>query len=624
MKMKIDILTLFPDMVKSAYSESIIARAIAAGYLDINAHQIRQYTENKQGKVDDCPFGGGPGMVMSYQPIASAIKDVCSRNPETKPYVIYMSPQGTVLTQKVAKRLAEKEHLVILCGHYEGVDERVIEDFIDEEISIGDYVLTGGEMPAVVLMDTVSRLIPGVLSTSESYENESHSSYLLEYPQYTRPAQIGDKKVPAVLLSGNHADCEKWRLETQIERTKKKRPDLYEKYQRQIAEESQYYFDNSATTRQDDEVTKEMNRVAIDFYGNPSSLHHLGFVAEKELKKARKTVADVIGADEDEIIFTASGSESNNTALFGYLRANPRKGKHIIVSAIEHPSVLQCAQYLEETGYEVTKIGVDSKGLIKEDDLKNAIREDTALVSIMHVNSETGVIQDLQKLAAIVKAANPATAFHADCVQSFCKLPINVKLQGIDMLSASGHKIHGPRGVGVFYKAKNVKLTPLIFGGGQEQGLRSGTENLPAICALAKACELYKEKIDEKRAEISEIKAIFTETIKSNIRSAVIVGQDAPCSDFVLNVAFPGLRAEVILHTLEGKGIYVSVGSACSSHKKNRSYVLAEMGYNNETIDGSIRLSFGLYNTKEQAQKAAGILVADIKRMYGRRKGSRN
>ena len=622
MKMKIDILTLFPDMVKSAYSESIIARAIAAGYLDINAHQIRQYTENKQGKVDDCPFGGGPGMVMSYQPIASAIDDICN-NSDEKPYIIYMSPQGTVLNHKVAKRLSEKNHLVILCGHYEGVDERVIEDYIDEEISIGDYVLTGGELPAVVLMDTVSRLIPGVLSTSESYENESHSSFLLEYPQYTRPAQIGGKKVPAVLLSGNHADCEKWRLETQIQRTKEKRPDLYEKYQRQLAEENQYYFDNSATTKQDEEVTKKMSDVAMDFYGNPSSLHHLGFVAEKELKAARKIICDVLACTEEELFFTSGGTESNNLALIGYLRANPRKGKHVIVSSIEHPSVLQTAQYLEEIGYEVTRLGVDSKGLVSEQSLKEAIKDDTALVSIMHVNSEMGVIQDIQKLSAVIKTTNHNTAFHVDCVQSFCKLPINVNRDGIDMLSASGHKIHGPRGIGIFYKSKNIKVSPIIFGGGQEQGLRSGTENLPAVCGLAKACQLYQSRLAEKKDEIKRIKEIFTEIITTNIRSAVIIGDSSCNSDFVLNVSFPGLRSEVILHTLEGKGIYVSVGSACSSHKKNRSYVLMQMGYNNEIIDGSIRLSFGLYNTIEQAQKAAHILVADIKRMYGRRKGSR-
>lgn len=620
--MKIDILTLFPEMVRSAYSESIIARAIAAGYLDINTHQIRQYTENKQGKVDDCPFGGGPGMVMSYQPIKSCMDAVKSQS-TTKPYCIYMSPQGTVLTQQVAKRLSKQEHLVILCGHYEGVDERVIETLIDEEISIGDYVLTGGELPAVVLMDTVSRLIPGVLSTSESYENESHSSFLLEYPQYTRPAAIGDMKVPPVLLSGNHADCEKWRLETQLARTLKKRPDLYEKYQRKVRDENEYYFDNSATTKQDDEVTREMNRIAIDFYGNPSSLHHLGFVAEKEMKNARQVIADEIHCDSDEVYFTSGGSESNNIALIGYLRANPRKGKHIVVSEIEHPSVLQTALHLEENGYEVTILGVDTNGIVSADSLKQAIREDTALVSIMHVNSEMGSIQNIQELARVCHEANPNTAFHVDCVQSFCKLPINVRMWGIDMLSASGHKIHGPRGVGVFYKSKNIKVEPIIFGGGQEQGLRSGTENLPAICGMAKACQIYKEKLAAKKEEIKEIKRIFTEAITSNIRSAVIIGDSSLNSDFVLNVSFPGLRSEVILHTLEGKNIYVSVGSACSSHKKNRSYVLKAMGYNNEIIDGSIRLSFGLTNTIEQATMAANMLVADIKKMYGRRKGNR-
>ena len=237
MTKKIDILTLFPNMVNAAFQESIIARAVSKGLLELNCHQIRQYTTNKQGKVDDYPYSGGPGLVMAYQPIADCIRSVSAGS---KPYIIYVSPQGKPFNQKKAQELVQKENLMILCGHYEGVDERVLEEFIDEEVSLGDFVLTGGEIPAMAIADCIARLIPGVLAEG-SAEKESHSGLLLEYPQYTRPAEIEGKKIPEILLSGKHDEIEKWQVKTAEERTKRKRPDLYEIYEEHIQKEFEMF-----------------------------------------------------------------------------------------------------------------------------------------------------------------------------------------------------------------------------------------------------------------------------------------------------------------------------------------------------------------------------------------------
>ncbi len=227
--MKFDVLTLFPETFELVMKESIIGRAQQNNLIEIKAHNIRDYSANKHKKVDDYPFGGGNGMVMACQPVFDAF-DAVTKDLQKKPRVIYMSPQGKVLTQELAKELSQEQHLVLLCGHYEGIDERIIEEIVDEEISIGDYVLTGGELPAMVLIDCVSRLIPGVLSNEGSFSDESHFNGLLEYPQYTRPADYEGKLVPDILLSGHHANIEKWRHEQSIERTRIKRPDLYEKY----------------------------------------------------------------------------------------------------------------------------------------------------------------------------------------------------------------------------------------------------------------------------------------------------------------------------------------------------------------------------------------------------------
>ena len=229
--MRIDILTLFPDMCKTVYSESIIGRSIAKGLIEINARNIRDYSANKHNNVDDTPYGGGMGMIMQAQPIYDCFMSLCEEI-GTRPHLIYMSPQGKVLTQQRVKELAKLDNIAILCGHYEGVDERVIEAIVDEEISIGDYVLTGGELPALVLSDSIARMLPGVLANDEAMEKESHYSGLLEYPQYTKPAVWNGMEVPEVLLSGHHANIEKWRNEQSLKRTKERRPDLLEKLQK--------------------------------------------------------------------------------------------------------------------------------------------------------------------------------------------------------------------------------------------------------------------------------------------------------------------------------------------------------------------------------------------------------
>ena len=433
-------MTLFPEMMQAAFAESIVARGVEAGYLDLKYHQIRDYSANKQRKVDDYPYGGGPGLIMAYQPIVDTYRHVLSELPEGgKPYCVYMSPQGKVLDQQLAKRLSKRENLIVLCGHYEGVDERVIEEIVDEEISIGDYVLTGGELPACVLADCVARMVPGVLAGEESFHDESHWDGLLEYPQYTRPAEIGGRKVPEVLLSGNHKDIEKWRLAQARERTHTKRPDLI----------TDIYLDNSATTRQLPFVTEEIARVADYLYGNPSSLHRLGMRAEQALRKARKDLAELLGASESEVHFTSGGSESNNWALRGVLEAYPRFKGPIVVSAGEHPSVLETAQYLQRQGRAVVKCPLTSGGIPDMEALRSLVTPDTALVSMLHVNSETGAITPVEDMVRICRQVNPEIVIHVDCVQSFGKLPVEPKKWGVDMVSVSAHKIHGPRGVGL-------------------------------------------------------------------------------------------------------------------------------------------------------------------------------
>lgn len=249
--MRFDIMTLFPDVVSCVLKSSIIGRAQQNGHITVEAHDIRDYTLNKHKKTDDTPYGGGKGMLMATQPICDCFEAVKKKHEEnTKTHVIYASPRGRVFNHQIAKELAEYDNIVILCGHYEGVDQRVIEEIVDEEISIGDYVLTGGEIPACIIVDAVARLVPGVLSDKECYEKESIASGLLEYPQYTRPPVFNGKEVPEVLMSGHHANIDKWRLEQSLELTRKRRPDLYEKYVEEHRTELDKIFKNKKTNKQ--------------------------------------------------------------------------------------------------------------------------------------------------------------------------------------------------------------------------------------------------------------------------------------------------------------------------------------------------------------------------------------
>ncbi len=619
--MRIDILTLFPEMCAAAFNESILARAIDKGILQIEAHQIRKYTTNKQGKVDDYPYGGGPGLVMSYQPVRSCYDDICARFAGgKKPHTIYMSPQGTPLTQSVAKRLSKQDHLVILCGHYEGMDERVLEDFIDEEISLGDFVLTGGEIPAMALTDCVSRLVPGVLASEESSSNESHTDLLLEYPQYTWPREIAGRKVPEALFTGNHEQIEAWRHQEAVARTKRKRPDLYRAYARRERARTTYYFDNSATTQPLPEVIRVMGETAEHDFGNPSSLHRLGFEAEKQVREARTALAKAIGAQEREIYFTSGATEANNWVFKGILPANPRKGRHVLISAIEHPSVSQAAHAMEAQGYTVETVPVNPSGVVDPETAAAMMRPDTALVSIMHVNSETGSIQPISQIAAACRRVKADVLIHADCVQSFGKMPVDVTRMGVDLVSVSAHKLHGPRGIGFLYIKKGTKMEALLSGGGQESGFRSGTENVPAICGFAEAVRILLPKMDVHFAQAEEIRQIFVAAIQEKIHTHVLTTDLAVSSPYVLNVSFPGIGAEVLLHSLESHGVYVSVGSACSSHKKDRSPVLTAMGFNNKVIDGAIRVSFSPLSTKDQAQDAANVLTREVRNLFAQRK----
>ncbi len=619
--MKIDILTLFPEMIQAALGGSVIGRAADGGLLDIGYYQIRDYTLNKQRKVDDTPYGGGPGMLMTCQPVIDCFRDAVAkaadRDETLKPYTVYMSPKGTKLDSATAKRLSEKPYLVILCGHYEGVDERAIETICDEEISIGDYVLTGGEMAAAVLTDAVVRFVPGVLGSPESAGSESFEGLLLEYPQYTKPAVYEGKAVPEVLLGGNHADITAWRLSEAEKITRERRPDIYRQYvESPFYAKRDVYLDNSATTRQTPEVTEAVASTAELLYGNPSSLSRLGMKAEKALREARETVAATVNASRDEIIFTSGGSESNNLALKGFFAANKHAGKHIIVSAVEHPSVLETAKALADSGIRVSYCPVRPDGVIDLAKLAEMIEPDTSLISVMTVNSETGAIMPIKEIAALKNAVNPKIVLHTDCVQGYGKLRVDVKELGCDMLTASAHKIHGPRGAGFLYVRKGVRVAPLINGGGQENGLRSGTENLPAIAGFAVAAKDAFDNIDASYELVASRCAALRGLLAGKYGEKVVFNSDPSVSlPYILNVSFAPLRAEVMLHALESRNVYVSVGSACSSHKKNRSHVLTAMGVPVRIIDGSIRISFSRFTTEEDVARCFAAVCECVKEL---------
>lgn len=363
------------------------------------------------------------------------------------------------------------------------------------------------------------------------------------------------------------------------------------------------YLDNSATTRVFPEVAELMTKIMCEDYGNPSSLHMKGVAAEQHLRYAKETLAKLLKVNEKEILFTSGGTESDNLALIGCAMANRRRGNHLITTRVEHPAILKTMQYLESIGYQVTYLPVDKSGRICLEDLHRAITPQTILVSIMHTNNEVGARQPIEEAGALIKRMNPAILFHVDAVQGFGKARIYPKKMNIDLLSVSGHKIHGPKGVGFLYINEKVKIQPIVYGGGQQQNLRSGTENVPGVTGLAKAAEMMYAHMDEDISRLYRLKTRFIDGVKklNDIQvNGLFDGGIEGTAPHIVSVSFAGVRSEVLLHALEDKGIYVSAGSACSAHKPQPSATLKAMGIDKDLLSSTIRFSFSVYTTEEE------------------------
>lgn len=383
------------------------------------------------------------------------------------------------------------------------------------------------------------------------------------------------------------------------------------------------YFDSAATGKVLPEAVETMVKAMTEVYGNPSSASILGIEAGNVLKKSQEDIARIINAEPSEIYFTSGGTEGDNWAIFGTAYGYKRSGKHIITTNTEHPAINLPLEALKEEGFEIEKIGVDEKGYIDIEELKSKIRKDTILVSVILANNETGTVQDIEKIGQAVKEVNNDTLLHADAVQAFGKMKIDVKNSKIDMLSASGHKFGAPRGTGIFYMKKGLKVKPLMYGGGQQLNQRPGTENVAGAAAIAKAAEVCYKNLEENNEKIREIKKYIADRVLTEIPNTFINGDSIEkASPYVLNVGFMGLRSEVLLHALEAEGIYVSAGSACNSKKKVRSSVLSAMGKSDEEIEGSIRLSFSKFNTMEEAEYAVEKLKeqAALLRRFNRKR----
>ena len=360
------------------------------------------------------------------------------------------------------------------------------------------------------------------------------------------------------------------------------------------------YLDNSATTRCFDEVAALMTQIMCEDYGNSSSLHRKGVQAEKYIRYAKDVIARNLKVNEKEIFFTSGGTESDNLALIGCARANCRSGRHLITTQIEHPAVLKTMKHLEEEGFRVTYLPVDQKGCIRLEDLQRAITGETILVSIMHTNNEVGSMQPIAQAGALIKKMNPKILFHVDAVQGYGKFRIYPKKMKIDLLSVSGHKIHGPKGVGFLYVDEKVKIKPILFGGGQQNGIRSGTENVPAVAGLAKAVEMIYGNLDQEIENLYRIKRAFVEGVQK-IDDVIVNGHpDETGAPHVVSVSIRGVRSEVLLHALEDQGIYVSAGSACSARKPQPSATLRAMGVSEELLGSTIRFSFSVFTTMEE------------------------
>ena len=368
------------------------------------------------------------------------------------------------------------------------------------------------------------------------------------------------------------------------------------------------YLDNSATTRAYPEVAELVTKLMLEDYGNPSALHQKGVDAEQYLRRARETMAKILKVQEKEIYFTSGGTESNNWALVGTALAMQRMGKHIITTQIEHPAVQAQVSFLEEMGFTVTRLGVSREGMIDLQELEEAITPETILVSVMFVNNEIGSVEPVAEIGERIKRKNPNAVFHVDAIQAFGKLPIYPKKMNIDLLSVSGHKFHGPKGTGMLYIREKTRIRPVILGGGQQNGMRSGTENVPGAAGMALAAEMVYGKLKESRAHMYRLREHLIHGLQAMENVTVHGAEGEQAAPHIVNASFPGVRSEVLLHTLENEGIYVSAGSACSSHKRAGSPTLTAIGASKAEMESSVRFSFSENTTQEEIDTVLEVL----------------
>lgn len=382
--------------------------------------------------------------------------------------------------------------------------------------------------------------------------------------------------------------------------------------------EREIYLDNSATTRVREEVAEAVMAAMTRQYGNPSSLHRKGIEAERLVKESREILAQALRVSVEEIFFTSGGTEANNLAIKGVARA--RRGRHLITTAIEHPSVLNTFAQLEEEGFRVTYLRVNNEGIIDPEELRASLRPETILVSTMYINNEIGSIQPLEAIGSVLKEHEGDVLWHVDAVQAFGKLPLRPRQLGIHLLSISGHKFHGPKGIGALYVARNVNIKPLFGGGEQERGLRSGTENVPGIVGMGVAARLALAEQEEAVARMAALKKQLVDGILSRVPDTRLNGPRTG-APHIANISFTGVKGEVLVHALEGVGIYVSTGSACSSRQPKPSHVLTALGLARPELEGALRFSLSSLNTAEEIEYTIARLeelVSELRRFQRR------
>ncbi len=386
--------------------------------------------------------------------------------------------------------------------------------------------------------------------------------------------------------------------------------------------ERQVYLDNSATTRPYPAVTRAVVEAMEEHYGNPSSLHKKGVEAGRLLSQAREAVASSLGVSPGEIVFTGGGTEAINLAIKGALPG--RRGRHVVTTAVEHPAVLNALGQLKEQGVEVTVLPVDGQGVVDPLQLQEALREETYLVSVMYVNNEVGSVQPLEEIAVVLAAFRKGgrkLLWHVDAVQAYGKLPVQPGLLGVDLLSLSAHKVHGPKGVGALYVAPHTQLHTLVAGGGQEHDRRSGTENVPGIAGFGLAAAVIAGEVREAAGKIFLLKKTLVDGILAAVPGAVLNGppccrENPCCAPHIANLSFPGLRGEIVLHSLEERGIYVSTGSACASRKNPGSHVLKAMGVKGDLLEGAVRFSLSPLTTADEIDYAVEQTAAVVHELY--------